>query len=79
MGFPDVLALEVSEALRILKQAGYTCVVTATEPPKSKGVPQEGSVTEYVVRQRELDNNKAEIITVRRYRKGGVQDGSENQ
>ena len=79
MGFPDVLALEVSEALRILKQAGYTCEVTATEPPKSKGVPQEGSITEYVVRQRELDNNKAEIITVRRYRKGGVQDGSENQ
>lgn len=79
MGFPDVLALEVSEALRILKQAGYTCEVTATKPPKSEGVPQEGSITEYVVRQRELDNNKAEIITVRRYRKGGVQDGSENQ
>ena len=79
MGFPDVLALEVSEALHILKQAGYTCEVTATEPPKSKGVPQECSITEYVVRQRELDNNKAEIITVRRYRKGGVQDGSENQ
>ena len=79
MGFPDVLALEVSEALCILQQAGYTCEVTATEPPKSKGVPQEGSITEYVVRQRELDNNKAEIITVRRYRKGGVQDGSENQ
>lgn len=79
MAFPDVLALEVNEALRILEQAGYTCEVTVTEPPKKRGVPQEGFVTEYVVRQRELYNNKAAITTVRRYRKGGVEDGSENQ
>lgn len=79
MAFPDVLALEVDEALYILQQAGYTCEVTVTKPPKSKGVPQEGTVTEYVVRQRELYNNKAAIITVRRYRKGGVEDGSGNQ
>ncbi len=78
MEFPDVLALELDKALRILNEAGYTCEVVATEPPKSKGVPQEGSITEYVVRQRKLDNNKAEITTVRRYRKGGVTDGIEN-
>lgn len=78
MEFPDVLALEADKALRILQEAGYTCEVTVTEPPKSKGVPQEGSITEYVVRQRKLDNNKAEITTVRRYRKGGVTDGTEN-
>lgn len=34
MAFPDVLALEVNDALRILEQAGYTCEVTVTEPPK---------------------------------------------
>lgn len=78
MEFPDVLAFEADKALEILHKAGYECSVVATEPPKCKGMPQKGSVTEYVVRQRLLDNNKAEITIVRRYRKGGVLDGTEN-
>ena len=39
---------------------------------------QEGCPCEYVVRQRKLDNNKAEITVVRRYRKGGVHNGTQN-
>ena len=79
MQLPDVLALEVGEAVKILREADFECEITVTEPPFFKGKPQEGSVTEYVVRQRKLDNNKAAITTVRRYRKGGVKDGTCNQ
>ncbi len=79
MEFPDVLALEAGEAVRILQEAGYSCEVIATERPHGKNkAAEEGTVTEYVVRQRKLDNNKAEIITVRRFRKGGVHDGTQN-
>lgn len=78
MEFPDVLALEADKAVEVLRRAGYECEIIVTEPPKMQGKPQEGSLTEYVVRQRKLDNNKAEITLVRRYRKGGVQYGTEN-
>ncbi len=78
MEFPDVLALEAVKALEILRRSGYECEVIVTEPPKMQGKTQEGTLTEYVVRQRKLDNDKAEITLVRRYRKGGVHNGTEN-
>lgn len=80
MEFPDVLALPAERALAVLKAAGFECGVIVTEAPAGRQRCEEGgSVTEYVVRQRLLDNNKAEITLVRRFRKGGVKDGSENQ
>ncbi len=76
--FPDVLALEAGKALAVLQKAGYECSIIVTEPPKVQDKPQAGKATDYVVRQRKLDNNKAEITLVRRYRKGGVHNGTEN-
>lgn len=78
MEFPNVLAFEAEAAVKILREAGYERSIIVTEPPKFKDRPQEGCPTEYVVRQRKLDNNKAEITVVRRYRKGGVHNGTQN-
>lgn len=78
MEFPNVLAFVAEAAVKILREAGYECSIVVTEPPKFKDRPQEGCPCEYVVRQRKLDNNKAEITVVRRYRKGGVHNGTQN-
>ena len=64
MEFPNVLAFEAETAVKILREAGYECSIVVTEPPKFKDRPQEGCPCEYVVRQRKLDNNKAEITVV---------------
>ena len=78
MEFPNVLAFEAESAVKILREAGYECSIVVTEPPKFKDRPQAGGPCEYVVRQRKLDNNKAEITVGRRYRKGGVHKGPPN-
>lgn len=69
---PDVLALTLAQAGKKLSQAGYTYEVRLTHPPKD--MPST-TATEYVVRQRLLDNNKVELITVRRIRKEVLENG----
>ncbi len=71
-GLPDVLALDVTCAVRILHRAGFACEVIRTSAP---GRTQEGRLR--VVRQRMSGCGKLQELTVAAedWEKGGVTRG----
>lgn len=80
MLIPDVLALPLPVAQAQLDAAGITYTVTVTQPPRQKPEETEGkSVTEYVVRQQLLSDDKVALVIVKRYRKEVLENGIVNQ
>ena len=67
MNAPNVLALNLEEAARRLKEAGFEFTVEVLLPPRDKEEDfAEKSVRKSVVRQRELSCNKLVLTVVYR-------------
>ena len=65
----DVLALPVEEAGKLLAEHGYKVKICRSEPHYRRHSCEDGTPSEYVVRQLLLDNNTMLLTTVIRYRK----------
>ncbi|SFP60464.1 PASTA domain-containing protein [Caldicoprobacter faecalis] len=64
MGVPDLVGLNLQDALQILEESGLCATprIVRYFPPASKGLEQGCNVEERVIRQRIVENGQIELV-----------------